>query len=166
MPVLGSAFGLPADFREDHFLAALQDLGKRAHARIPAPTPVLVAGPILAWRLWKLRHDGVLLSVTQYHHWPIGAPMRGDPSHSGEGIHAMKMRDLLATHPYGHECVTGEVALWGRVVEHQHGYRAEYAYPRMVDLRAPSPMPGFPRSKRRADLAQMIRDNYGCEVLE
>lgn len=31
-------------------------------------------------------------------------------------------------------CVRGEVWLWGRVVEHEHGYRAQYAYPKSVEI--------------------------------
>lgn len=30
--------------------------------------------------------------------------------------------------------VAGTVALWGRVVEHEHGYRAEWGYPQRLSL--------------------------------
>ena len=39
--------------------------------------------------------------------------------------------------------VLGEVALWGTIIEHRDGYRAEFGYP--LRLSVPSaPMPGFP----------------------
>lgn len=130
------------------------------------PPPDLVAGPIVAWRLWKIRQDGILLSVSQRAEWPTGAPMVGDPEEGSAGLYAMKTREGLVGHEYGRDCLVGQVALWGRVIEHRYGYRAEYAYPVMVDLQVPSPMPGFPRAARRTALAQAIRDNYGCEVRE
>jgi hypothetical protein len=33
--------------------------------------------------------------------------------------------------------VVGEVALWGRVIEHTKGWRAEFAYPRRLRLTCP-----------------------------
>lgn len=52
------------------------------------------------------------------------------------GIYALKsmddaiamMSDLLSPFAY----VVGRVALWGRVVVHTHGYRAQYAYPQTI----------------------------------
>lgn len=32
---------------------------------------------------------------------------------------------------YGHLLVLGKVALWGKVIEHEKGYRAEFAYPQI-----------------------------------
>ena len=58
--------------------------------------------------------------------------------------------------------VVGQVALWGTVIEHERGYRAQYAYPALIDL-AP-PMPGFPRPASLLRLAKAIRERYGCEV--
>lgn len=135
-----------------------------------APPPLakgLVAGPIIGWRVWKIRTDGILLSVTQQCEWPVGTPLIGDPKQGGtEGVYATKTRDDLAKHPYGRDCIYGTVALWGKVIEHEKGYRAQYAYPLVLDLSSPSPMPGFPRSPRRSKLAESIRENYGCEVVE
>ena len=44
--------------------------------------------------------------------------------------------------------VVGEVAMWGKVIPGQHGYRAEFAYPkrlriirRLADSQAPDPEP-------------------------
>jgi hypothetical protein len=35
--------------------------------------------------------------------------------------------------------VIGRTALWGRVIEHEHGYRAEYAYPQVLYVVGPAP---------------------------
>lgn len=169
----------------DKFLSGLQRPGVAvpysgplpAHYAPKRPEPELIAGPIIAWRLWKIRQDGILLSVAHSSvAWPTGAPLEGtyegDASWgrglvgSTAGVYAMKTRELLAGHTYGRDCLVGQVALWGRVVEHEKGYRAQWAYPTMVDLSVKEPMPGFPKPKRRSDLARMIRDNYGCEVRE
>jgi hypothetical protein len=45
------------------------------------------------------------------------------------GIYAFKTRQDLEGSEYGHMPVYGRVALWGRVIEHEHGYRAQRAYP-------------------------------------
>jgi hypothetical protein len=90
----------------------------------------------------------------------------GPASGNAVGVYAMKTREHLDGQEYGRDCLVGQVALWGKVIEHERGYRAAFAYPVMVDLEVTSPMPGFPRSQRRRDLARMIRENYGCEVRE
>jgi len=33
---------------------------------------------------------------------------------------------------YGSVDAYGEVHLWGKIIEHQDGYRAEYAYPKKM----------------------------------
>ena len=30
------------------------------------------------------------------------------------------------------DAIYGQVNLWGRVIEHEHGYRAQYAYPALL----------------------------------
>lgn len=69
------------------------------------------------------------------------------------------------TGEYGKECVIGQVALWGTIIEHELGYRAQYAYPLMIDLSVVPPMPGFPVPLRRARLAEAIVERYGCVVM-
>lgn len=48
------------------------------------------------------------------------------------GLHATHGPDLLRR--TRDPSVLGTVALWGRVVEHEHGYRAEFAYPQRLKL--------------------------------
>jgi YD repeat-containing protein len=127
----------------------------------------LVAGPILGWRLWRTTPDGTLMSVYKDVFWRAGTPLRANPRNRGEGVYALKDRTKLDGHGYTLTAdqsgmVVGQVALWGTVIEHELGYRAQYAYPALIDL-AP-PMPGFPRPASLLRLAKAIRDRYGCEV--
>ena len=64
-----------------------------------------------------------------------------DPPHKGCkcGIYAAKNIEHLTDIGYLiHFEVTGEVYLWGKVVEHSLGYRAQFAYPKSIVL--PRPM--------------------------
>jgi len=47
------------------------------------------------------------------------------------GIYALKeYAEALAMCYLSYDCIVGEVNLWGKVREHQLGYRAQYAYPK------------------------------------
>lgn len=89
--------------------------------------------PFVGWRAWKLEvddHGPVLVSTYKGTRWtgpvlhaheppPFNKPEGGVAY--GPGIYVMKeWQDL--TYPF-----IGTVELWGRVVEHEKGYRAEHA---------------------------------------
>lgn len=85
----------------------------------------IIPGEIIAWRAWI--KDGLVLRSTFVGcSWKYNEPMYGIPG-NGYGVHAFKTKTMA------HECycpglyVIGQVALWGDVVEHTDGYRAEYA---------------------------------------
>ncbi len=99
----------------------------------------------------------------------------------GCGIYALKSTEAVAelrrgqTHRWSHASalrtlVSGEVSLWGRVIEHEHGYRAEYAYPQRIIV--PRHYRGFlhagdRRTIRRIDAneaAALIAERYGIET--
>jgi hypothetical protein len=118
----------------------------------PPVLPVeLVAGPTVAYRAWYV-WDGRLKSTSTETVWPAGEPLAGICLNQGVthhvaapgcscGIYALKA-PRFGPWP---GCVGGRVALWGRVIEHDDGYRAEYAYPVSL-FRAMTPRPpGFPR---------------------
>jgi hypothetical protein len=48
------------------------------------------------------------------------------------GLHATRDLDFLRRTRC--PAVLGRVALWGRVIEHEHGYRARFAYPQRLRL--------------------------------
>lgn len=131
--------------------------------------------PIRAWRTWNIE-SGDLVSLNKSH-WPyrkafVGTcrslagldeksrKLHGDVVPSAVcscGIYAGK--SLFHLGAAGHALQTksadqvwGIVKLWGRTVCHSLGYRAQYAYPDLVVARDPL-------------IAELIRRNYGCEVI-
>jgi hypothetical protein len=112
------------------------------------PTITGFVEPIHAWRTWTLvgSRDGSVVRL---------APIAGDgrpwpPRHPATsvctrrrshlqpeldctcGLHAVAdPDDLRRTRD---PAVLGTVALWGRIVEHEHGYRAALAYPQRLRL--------------------------------
>jgi len=104
--------------------------------------------PIIAWRTWGLtgHRDGSNLLLRpvagRSRPWrPMQVTEAGckhtrlHASPSIEctcGLHGTHGLDLLRR--TRSPAVLGRVALWGRVIEHDHGYRAQYAYPQLVTL--------------------------------
>lgn len=104
--------------------------------------------PIHAWRAWTLAgtRDGRQVRLRPIagstKPWPPMQPARAHCSlprfHAAPnldctcGLHATHEPDLLRK--TRGPSVLGTVALWGRVVEHEHGYRAELGYPQRLKL--------------------------------
>lgn len=104
--------------------------------------------PVVAWRTWKLsgRRDGTNLRLRpvggRARPWPVLRPMeavcRLGRMHAAPnvdctcGLHGTREPDLLRRTKS--PSVLGRVALWGRVVEHDLGYRAQYGYPQRLGL--------------------------------
>lgn len=104
--------------------------------------------PILAWRAWALtgRRDGTDLLLRpvagRSRPWrPLEiaeaackhARLHAAPNVDCScGLHATHEADVLrrARCP----AVLGRVALWGRVIEHDEGYRAQFGYPQRLGL--------------------------------
>ena len=123
----------------------------------PPPDAVEVrAGEITGWRVWHVRehfstrdlapHVPRLFSVYMEDFvWPATGPARGNPllrsgsdDSTPQGVYAWKTEDLA--HAYSLEQRTvcysaiGKVDLWGRVIEHEKGYRAEYARVASIEI--------------------------------
>jgi hypothetical protein len=122
----------------------------------------IVAGEIIGYRCWRIE-NGLLRSVYQSDVWQPGQILEGRELGDWDqrGIHAWKDSGSEQYHDYirsylnqgsdpftamilwgktsarGVEArpamVTGTVFLWGDVVEHERGYRAEYARVRSLD---------------------------------
>ena len=105
--------------------------------------------PIVAWRAWALtgRRDGshLLLRpvVGRGRPWLPGRPAEAGcrmlgPFHEAPqlactcGLHGTHDLDLLRRTRC--PAVIGRVALWGRVIEHELGYRARFGYPQRLRL--------------------------------
>jgi hypothetical protein len=95
--------------------------------------PRIRAGEIIGWRFWKL-HDGLLRSVFIPYTWHPGVFERSSSKQGGfknPGYHAFSDKEQAecqaSTHAYWAPSVIGSVAMWGEVIEHEHGWRSEYA---------------------------------------
>ena len=96
---------------------------------------------IVGWREWRLEGtltEPRLQSITMEDIWPVRKPIQVFDSNwridSGiNGIHAYKtFRDLASDLGLLSFRVVGEVWMWGRMVEHQFGWRSEFAYPKRL----------------------------------
>lgn len=95
-----------------------------------------VFGEIIAWRVWKVK-AGWLRSVYRDDLWmpETIAEGKGIEDRNEKGIHAWK--DQAGAVKYGLDyssewIALGHVKLWGTVIEHERGYRAEFG--RLHDL--------------------------------
>jgi hypothetical protein len=114
----------------------------------PDLRPEASVEPIMAWRAWALtgRRDGTNLLLR-----PVAGRSRPwRPREQAEagcklsrmhasphptcscGLHGTHGLDVLRR--TRSPAVLGRVALWGKVVEHELGYRAEFAYPQSLRL--------------------------------
>ncbi len=128
-----------------------QIYGGQAYAEPPPvkrlEVEAIIPGEIIAWRLWRLK-EGRLHSYYMDHiAWPHGEPLQVDErvgDYSGSGIHAYKtLKNLKHRYCFAFgmasidQVVYGKVALWGEVVEHEEGYRAEFAKPLSLSWTCP-----------------------------
>jgi len=104
--------------------------------------------PILAWRTWALtgRQDGTDLLMRpvagRSRPWkpmqPVEAACKHARLHAAPhvectcGLHGTHELDILRRTRC--PAVLGRVAFWGRVIEHELGYRAQYGYPQLARL--------------------------------
>lgn len=92
----------------------------------------IIVGEIIGWRMWGY-YKGYLRSYSQERVWAPGENMIGIPSdHGSDGIWAFKEKSralakMLNGGYRSEETVYGSVKIWGKVIEHELGYRAEYA---------------------------------------
>ncbi len=106
------------------------------------------AEPVAAWRAWRLRRDGEAGQLR------LQPAFRGSPWEPLQPVRAACARRRRHEAPkrrctcglYGFNdgsevgiggtrlAVVGQVSMWGRVVEHDLGYRAEFAYPARMRL--------------------------------
>lgn len=146
---------------------------------------LFVAGPTIGYRLWWLQEDGLLHSL---HTDSVLLPgqvqaatcgrtvVMGSGHRNGAkvpdawcscGWYAMKDASALRrpVGQKGHMCIESEVAMWGKVIELEHGYRAEFLYPTKLKLKHDGGVPrGFPRPATVRDKLETVADTYGCVV--
>lgn len=102
----------------------------------------ITLGHKVGWRCWRLKLQGgrrsnhwALKSCAVGHTWEPGvAGMTKQPDDVEDdelGFHAFKDRDQAEVYAadVGNPKCLGRVALWGNIIEHELGWRAQYAYP-------------------------------------
>jgi hypothetical protein len=127
--------------------------------------PRIRAGEIIGWRFWKLR-NGLLYSVFISYTWHPGVFERSSSKHGGfknPGYHAFKdieqAQRETCIHAYWSPFVIGSVAMWGEVIEHQHGWRSEYAAVQSITKITGD----IPFCKQW--LLLELREKYGCRAV-
>ena len=144
-----------------------------------SPVADVPAGrPVLGWRYWQVQAGaGVMRSVTHKRiQWRPGTPQRAVCLIGGHaapaagcacGVHATPDLDRLRS-----EClclaptdplVVGEVALWGTVVDDDHGLRGEFAYPHRLRLVVPAGAAADPGALRCLASFGVPADTVGLE---
>jgi hypothetical protein len=118
-----------------------------------------VYGEILAYRVWNLRGE-FLVPATHNDAIFEGPMMRAHelptPSNTS-GLYAVKGHKMLKQVIRDYKpTIYGEVGLLGRVVELEHGYRAEQLIVRKLFVLLPF-SPAF---------RKVLEDRYQCEVLD
>ena len=100
--------------------------------------PRISAGEIIGWRFWKL-HDGLLRSVYIPYIWHPGVFERSSSKQGGfknPGYHAFRNKEQaereMSEYTNWTPFVIGSVAMWGEVIEHEHGWRSEFAAVRSI----------------------------------
>lgn len=101
------------------------------------PDTGISVGEIIAHRAWRY-HGGILKSTGMQHFWTPGEEMHGEPEKEHQGVHCLKSLDnVLRYFEYDRAkeiLVIGKVKLWGLVIEHENGYRAEHAKIHSLDF--------------------------------
>lgn len=159
---------------------------------VPEVAPDLIE-PIIALRAWKVTSDGYLLAANRGTRWPARQPINAicnqrsmfsqfgmtlggiaplpekptphiSPSAMCHcGIYAAKEKDKMV---YGDGVFAwGRVAMWGRVIEGEHGYRSQYAYPVSIVLvnRRSDEVPRLDRLEIE-EMRERVATHYGVPV--
>lgn len=98
-------------------------------------------GEIVAYRCWPIK-KGFLWSTAAGRAWAPGEPMKATPDHLKSGIGVFAFKDMSRCigefgdeyYNSGEGIAFGTIHIWGEIVEHERGYRAEYADVRSIDF--------------------------------
>lgn len=136
----------------------------------PLPRADMQVVDLIGWRIWRVL-GGYLGSITAEAIWLPGEPMEAavveDHGAAANGIHVFKtmagaIREaaLYASRAEQHTgYAIGSVLLWGDVVEHERGYRAERAMILSIDDLMWQGKPPWHEETKRA--LAFLRERYG-----
>jgi len=130
--------------------------------------------PVVAYRAWQLDANGLRsLSGEPWHpSRPLAASCRASVRRTAHhfheapemnctcGIYAAKSHADLRTAGYAGFGIHGEVYLWGTVVEHELGWRAQYACPKNFFL----PLEMLPVSMSMLEPRLKTLAAFGCDI--
>ena len=120
----------------------------------------ITVGEITGWRMWNIKGEW-LEAYSAGHIWAPDENMEGKvPDHGYEGIWSFKdkrmaIKKMMELTPTAY----GSIKMWGKVVEHEIGYRAEFAKIVSIDGVNLGRDSIFSVEKKR--LLSLLRDNYG-----
>jgi len=142
----------PPETPHDRLKRTIARLSSVAPVRVEDPTPAMpkvapdCVQTLIGWRAWDAE-SGVLSSIGSSHFWEPKkaqhAQCRDEFDHPAPqkncrcGYWCFKSLDLLLEALGGYTesiSVVGTVEIWGRVIECENGFRAEYAYPKELWL--------------------------------
>jgi hypothetical protein len=102
---------------------------------------------LVGWRGWTFAHPHFLtngkviwvpgerleaICTARWHEDHERIPVQGCSC----GIYAFTTPNQVKEQGYTNQDLLGEVYLWGRVIEHERGFKAEYAYPKNIFAKA------------------------------
>lgn len=121
----------------------------------PLENAGIKVGEIIGWRIWCIKGD-FLESYSALHVWPPHTVMKGNPKeYNSEGIWAFKEKSRALYKLMQATGICGSVKMWGNIIEHSEGYRAEFA---TVDELYEIYRPGFELKEKR--LLKKFKERY------
>lgn len=124
--------------------------------------------PLVGYRVWQWDEAG-LMSLNAVR-WRAGEVFSAECSAKGGhespltdctcGVYASKSLGHLRRLGYTENRIYGEVLLWGTVVEHEEGWRAQFAYPKNLVV----PLAEVPLGMRRVESWLATLAAYGCDI--
>ena len=133
---------------------------------LPRTPPVV--GEIVGHRGWRLQGGNLLISYSAGVRWYPGQPMQDTTAAAGNviedynhaGVWAFKSPYLLGWQLWTDSAidVLGTIWMWGTVIEHEDGYRSQYATVRSIEwVRAPYDLESLRRLYGDSDAAKRDR---------
>lgn len=128
-------------------------------ARKPLENTGIKVGEIIAWRMWQIKGN-YLESYSAGHIYGPDEPMEGDPEdYNDAGIWAFKKKKDAIKKLLQSGGAYGSVKMWGKIIEHEIGYRSEFAKIISIDDVHLSQID----KKLRKQVLENLRETYGLK---
>ena len=134
--------------------------------------------PVLAWRAWQVdERPGAATTLKSGNDaiWTVEGPIvaecksgaDGEPAHDAPqfdcqcGIYCTTTLAALRNAGFQEPDVYGLIAIWGRIEEHDYGYRAQRAYPQAIIVNSKATSLGVFRDTEVAHKLRLRADDLG-----